>query len=131
MNASIRLILALMNLIPSGVALLRCALLVCAVEATFAVTVRAEGKSGERPDQAYLFSYFYHQTAGDGLHLAWSRDGFAWEILGGDKSYLHPTVGENKLMRDPCLYRGPDGVFRLVWTTSWSGKTIGYASSKD
>jgi hypothetical protein len=32
-------------------------------------------------------------------------------------------------MRDPCLMRGPDGTFRLVWTTSWSGQTIGYAFS--
>ncbi|RME90322.1 MAG: hypothetical protein D6766_13470 [Verrucomicrobia bacterium] len=34
-------------------------------------------------------------------------------------------------MRDPCLARGPDGVFHLVWTTSWRGKTIGHASSRD
>jgi hypothetical protein len=52
-------------------------------------------------------------------------------MLGGGRPYLRPEVGEEKIMRDPCLYRGPDGVFRLVWTTGWTGKTIGYASSRD
>lgn len=83
------------------------------------------------PETCYLFSYFYHHAESDGLHLAWSADGFAWIALNGDKSYLKPTVGESKLMRDPCLYLGPDGIFQLVWTTSWRGKTIGYACSKD
>jgi beta-xylosidase len=52
-------------------------------------------------------------------------------MLNEGKPILHPTVGENKIMRDPALYRAADGVFHLVWTTGWTGKTIGYASSKD
>ena len=84
----------------------------------------------EAPDRAFLFSYFVGNGE-DGLHLAWSRDGYRWEALNRGKSYLQPTVGESKLMRDPCLMRGPDGTFHLVWTTSWSGKTIGHATSKD
>lgn len=79
---------------------------------------------------SYLFSYFTGNGE-DGLHLAWSADGLKWSSLGGAKSYLAPAVGESKLMRDPCLLLGPDGVFRLVWTTSWGGQTIGYASSTD
>jgi len=27
--------------------------------------------------------------------------------------------------------RGPDGLFHLVWTAAWGGKTIGHASSRD
>ena len=34
-------------------------------------------------------------------------------------------------MRDPCILRGPDGTFHMVWTTSWNQKGIGYANSKD
>jgi beta-xylosidase len=49
--------------------------------------------------------------------------------LGG--SFLTPRVGVSKLMRDPSLYRGPDGTYHLVWTTGWSEKGFGYASSKD
>ena len=73
------------------------------------------------PDKAFLFSYFTGNGE-DGLHLAWSRDGYHWERLNGGKSFLRPEVGESKLMRDPCLLRGPDGTFHLVWTTSWKGQ---------
>jgi hypothetical protein len=83
------------------------------------------------PETCYLFAYFYHDRQADGLRLAWSRDGYAWEMLNGGESCLRPTVGESKLMRDPCLYRGPDGTFHLLWTTAWAGQTIGYASSPD
>lgn len=83
------------------------------------------------PETCYLFAYFYHDREAEGFRLAWSRDGFQFEMLHGGKSWLTPTAGENKLMRDPHLYRGPDGTYHLVWTTGWTGKTIGYASSRD
>ena len=86
--------------------------------------------ASDLPDPSYVFAYFIGNGE-DGLHLAWSRDSLAWEALGGGKSYLKPEVGESKLMRDPCILRGPDGTFHMVWTTSWEGKTIGYASSRD
>ena len=79
---------------------------------------------------AYLFAYFV-KNGEDGLHLAASTDGYSFEALNEGRSYLTPQVGESKLMRDPCLLRGPDGTFQLVWTTAWEGKTIGYASSPD
>ena len=82
------------------------------------------------PSKAYLFTYFTGNGE-DGLHLAWSRDGLKWEALNDGRSYLAPKVGESKLMRDPCVTRGPDGTYYMVWTTAWSGKTIGYASTKD
>ncbi|WP_338322976.1 family 43 glycosylhydrolase [Croceibacterium ferulae] len=34
-------------------------------------------------------------------------------------------------MRDPHIVRGPDGIFRMVWTTGWHDRGIGYASSPD
>ena len=83
------------------------------------------------PETCYLFAYFYHAEEAEGFRLAWSADGQRFEKLNEGKSYLKPAAGENKLMRDPHLYRSPDGVFHLVWTTGWTGKTIGYASSKD
>jgi hypothetical protein len=81
-------------------------------------------------DGVFLFSYFMGNGE-DGLHLARSDDGMNWRALNGGRSFLQPTVGENKLMRDPCLLLGPDGVFRMVWTTAWWGHTIGYAHSRD
>jgi len=80
--------------------------------------------------QAYVFTYFT-KNGEDGLHLAWSADGYRWEKLNDGKSYLTPTVGTSKLMRDPCVVRGPDGTFHMVWTSGWTEPTIGYASSRD
>jgi hypothetical protein len=35
-------------------------------------------------------------------------------------------------MRDPSVAQGPDGMFHLVWTSSWKGDLgFGYASTKD
>jgi hypothetical protein len=78
----------------------------------------------------YLFTYFT-DNGQDGLHLACSPDGYRWEKLNGGDSYLAPTVGISKLMRDPCLTRGPDGTYHLVWTAGWTENDIGYASTKD
>lgn len=93
--------------------------------------VTGVARAAELPDTCYLFAYFYHQEEGEGFRLAWSADGYKFAMLNGGKSYLKPTAGENKLMRDPHLYLAPDGTFHLVWTTGWTGKTIGYASSND
>jgi hypothetical protein len=79
---------------------------------------------------SYIFTYFT-KNGEDGLHLAWSQDGYKWESLNSGKSYLAPKVGKSKLMRDPCIVCGPDGVFRMVWTSGWNEDGIGYASSKD
>ena len=78
--------------------------------------------------ESYLFTSF-REPATDGLHLAYSDDGYHWTDLGG--SYLKPEVG-GKLMRDPSIVKGPDGTYHLVWTTNWKGdKGFGYASSRD
>lgn len=88
-------------------------------------------RGADLPDTCYLFAYFYHDREAEGFRLAWSPDGYAFEMINGGKPMLHPTAGEAKIMRDPCLYRSGDGIFHLVWTTGWTGKTIGYASSRD
>lgn len=74
---------------------------------------------------------FFRNKGEDGMYLATSADGYRWAPLHGDKPLLQPAVGESKLMRDPSITRGPDGLFHMVWTTSWEGQTIGYASSRD
>ena len=81
-------------------------------------------------DADYLFTYFT-KNGEDGLHLAASADGYKWERLNDGKSYLTPTVGKSKLMRDPCVVRGADGTFHMVWTSGWTENNIGYAATKD
>lgn len=77
----------------------------------------------------YVFSTF-REPADKGLFLAYSEDGYHWTDLGGP--YLAPEIGNQKVMRDPSVAKGPDGTFHLVWTSSWKGDLgFGYASSKD
>jgi hypothetical protein len=84
----------------------------------------------QKNDEVYMFSYFM-KNGEDGLHLAYSFDGLKWEALNNNQSFLTPTAGKDKLMRDPCIIQGPDGIFRMVWTVSWNEKGIGYAFSND
>lgn len=79
--------------------------------------------------EAYLFSYF--KGNGDGLHFAYSFDGLIWKTVQDDKIFLKPQVGKEKLMRDPSIVQGPDGLFHMVWTSGWKENNIGYASSAD
>lgn len=77
----------------------------------------------------YLFTSF-HEPANEGLRFLYSYDGYHWTDL--NHNFLKPGVGEAKIMRDPSIVQGPDGVYHLVWTTAWKNdKGIGYASSKD
>ncbi len=81
-------------------------------------------------DEVYMFSYF-KQNGEDGLHLAYSKDGYRFTALSNDSSFLKPQAGKDKLMRDPCIIRGADRLFHMVWTVSWNDKGIGYAASPD
>jgi len=102
----------------------RCVLLTLAALA-WGVGARAAG------DEAYLFAYFT-KNGQDGLHLAWSADGYRWEKLRGGASVLTPTIGtKEKLIRDPSIARGSDGTYHVVWTSGWWERGIGYASTKD
>jgi len=79
--------------------------------------------------QGYLFTSF-HEPATEGLRLLYSYDAYHWTDL--NQTFLKPTVGTQKVLRDPSMVQGPDGTFHLVWTCSWKGdKGFGYAHSKD
>jgi hypothetical protein len=108
----------------------RACLLLAALLALPPAAARARPSHKKEPRDVYLFSYF-KGNGEDGLHLAYSFDGFAWQALGGGESLLRPAVGKDRLMRDPQLTLGPGQVFHLVWTTSWTDPVIGHATSKD
>lgn len=80
---------------------------------------------------AYVFSFFDTTKEAAGLRLAYSYDGFNWTAINNNKPILNPTVGKDKLMRDPSICQAPDGTFHMVWTTSWTDNVIGHASSRD
>jgi hypothetical protein len=121
---------------------LHCILLLTLSQAGVTSEADSPGKQDATPTQAsaqaqsaaghrlvFLFSYF-RDNGEDGLHLAFSRDGYHWKALNDGRSFLAPQVG-SKLMRDPSLAQGPDGVCHLVWTTGGGDRVIGYASSHD
>jgi len=84
----------------------------------------------QHPDSVFMFSYFKNNGK-DGLHLAYSNDGYKWTALKNDESFLKPVLSKDSLMRDPCIIRGADGLFHMVWTVSWNQRGIGYAKSAD
>ncbi len=84
----------------------------------------------QQTNKVYLFSYFKNNGQ-DGLHLAYSYEGFKWTALKNDQSFLKPLLSKDSLMRDPCIIRGADNKFHMVWTVSWNDRGIGYASSPD
>ena len=79
--------------------------------------------------QVYVSTSF-HEPATDGLRFIYSYDGWTWQAIDG--VWLRPEVGKQRVMRDPSIIRTPDGMFHLVWTSSWRGdRGFGYACSKD
>jgi len=86
-----------------------------------------------RPRGGFAFSYFHNaDNGGAGMRLAISDDGWRYRAVRGGAPILAPMVGENRLMRDPSIARDPrTGLFHMVWTTGWTGITIGHASSPD
>lgn len=79
--------------------------------------------------ERYVFSYFV-KNGEDGMHLAASPDGLRWSPLNGGRPVLTSTLATG-LMRDPCVLRGPDGRFHVVWTTGWWDRVIGISHSTD
>jgi hypothetical protein len=80
--------------------------------------------------ECMLFSYF-RDNGKDGVFLASSEDGSEFKALNDDKPIFAPPKwpGQN-LTRDPSIVYH-DGVFHMVWTSNWTGRVFGYASSKN
>lgn len=92
----------------------------------------AFGKDGSlKPEVRKVhMSTGFIEPADEGLRYIYSFDGRHWKRVPG--VWLPPEVGTQKVMRDPSLKQGADGIFRLVWTSSWrEDYGIGYSSSTD
>src|SRR5215210_4656848 len=100
--------------------------LLCFLLAITSMTPSIHAAESAALNMAYLFTSF--RGDGDGLHLAYSEDGRDWTDL--NRVFLKPTVG-SKLLRDPHILHGPDGLYHMVWTSGWTDTGIGYATSKD
>lgn len=69
----------------------------------------------EKDMSAYLM--VYHKDETHGLYMAISRDGYSFTALnGGEPVLAGDTIADQRGIRDPYIYRGPDGAFYLAMT---------------
>lgn len=69
----------------------------------------------EKDMGAYLM--VYHKDQDHGLHMAISYDGRTFTALNGDRPVLAgDTIARQHGIRDPHIFRGPDGAFYLAMT---------------
>jgi hypothetical protein len=81
-------------------------------------------------NDVFLLSYF-KGNGETGVYLAASEDGLTFQDLNEGRPIFAPPqwAGQN-LTRDPSIvYR--DGLFHMVWTSSWTGECFGAATSSD
>lgn len=59
----------------------------------------------------------YHKDADHSLHMAYSWDGYSWKALNSDKAIVAgDTIAQQRGIRDPHIYRAPDGTFLIAMT---------------
>ena len=82
---------------------------------SFAI-LAAMGAHAQKADKsAYLM--VYHKDADHSLHMALSYDSYTWTSLNDDKPVISgDTIAVQHGIRDPHIFRGPDGGFYLAMT---------------
>lgn len=69
----------------------------------------------EKEMDAYLM--VFHKDETHGLYMAVSYDGYTFTALNdGDPVIAGDTIASQRGIRDPHIFRGPDGAFYLVMT---------------
>ena len=76
----------------------------------------------------YVMSYFGQKI--ESLRLAYSTDGLNWTKLNNGEHVLAATLG-SKRVRDPFIYRKPDGKFMIISTQGWDTNSIYLWDSED
>ncbi len=112
--------------------------------ATFRGFTFRDATPQEKDMAAYLM--VFHKDEDHGLHAAVSRDGYTFTALNDGKPIIAgDTIADQKGIRDPHIYRGPDGGFYLAMTdlhiyaqregyrdTEWErdGKAYGWGNNR-
>lgn len=71
------------------------------------------------PTEAEMSAYLmvYHRDETHSLHIALSNDGYTFTALNDNNPIISgDTIADQKGIRDPHIYRGPDGAFYLAMT---------------
>ena len=89
----------------------------------------AQKVNDKEPLVAYLAAYM---KGSDELHLyyALSEKGFLFEEINEGKSILSANY-DDKLIRDPMVFKDEKGIFHLVATVSWKNRPFTIWDSKD
>lgn len=98
----------------------------------------------QKKNDAYIM--VYHKDMDHCLHMAYSWDGYTWTAFNDDKCIIDAdTIAEQHGIRDPHIFRGPDGAFYVamtdlnifgkrkgLWTTDWErdGKKYGWGNNR-
>ena len=84
------------------------------------MTISAWGRQKQKaPREKDMDAYLmvYHKDADHSLHMAVSYDGYTWTALRDDKPVISgDTIAVQHGIRDPHIFRGPDGAFYLAMT---------------
>ena len=98
------------------------------------VAIVAEAKSPKIPSEKKQSAYLmvYHNDADHGLHMAVSQDGYVFKAVNGDRPVIAgDTIAEQHGIRDPHIFRGPDGAFYMAMTDLHVyGKRDGYRTTE-
>lgn len=88
------------------------------------------GVPQEKDMAAYLM--VFHKDDTHSLHMAVSRDGYSFTALNdGEPVIAGDTIAHQKGIRDPHIYRGPDGAFYMAMTDLHAfGQKAGYRTTK-
>lgn len=89
-----------------------------ATAALLCLTLSLSGKT-KNPSEKDMAGYVmvYHKDADHGLHMAYSWDGYSWTALNDDKPIMAgDTIAVQKGIRDPFIFRAPDGTFCAAMT---------------
>ncbi|MEV7084690.1 family 43 glycosylhydrolase [Streptomyces sp. NPDC093085] len=85
----------------------------------------AAATAGPAAVTRYTMTAFTNSSESN-MYVYESSDALAYNLLKGP-AYTPPTG----LIRDPSLIRHTDGLYYIVYTTNWTGNTIGFARSSD
>lgn len=80
---------------------------------------KQQKKSHKAPDEKDMSAYLlvFHKDDTHSLHMAVSWDGYSFTAVNGGKPVIAgDTIAEQRGIRDPHIYRGPDGAFYLSMT---------------
>ncbi len=120
--------------------------LLLALSLGITVNASAANKHNVNSKQKSAYLMVFHRDDTHSLYMALSRDGYHFTALNNARPVISgDTIAEQRGVRDPHIYRGPDGAFYLAATdlhifaqregkrtTEWErdGKTYGWGNNR-